>query len=237
MPNEDGHDLGAQERAERDFIANAAHELQSPLAGIISAVEVLQAGAKDTEERDRFLGHIEREARRLERVTRALLVLARTQALLEPPRSEVLLLRSVLDDLVADLRPSTGVEIEVSCPHDLAAVVNADLTEQALRGVIGNAVKYTEHGRIEIVAEAVSERALEVRVRDTGPGIPPEVQPRVFDRFVRAGGADDPGFGLGLAIAKESAEVLGGGLELNSEPGAGTLVTLHLPLAARMVTS
>lgn len=237
MRNEDGHDLGAQERAERDFIANAAHELQSPLAGIISAVEVLQAGAKDTEERDRFLGHIEREARRLERVTRALLVLARTQALLEPPRSEVWLLRPLLEDLVADLRPSTGVEIELSCPDDLAAVVNADLTEQALRGVIGNAVKYTEHGRIEIVAEAVSERALEVRVRDTGPGIPPEVQPRVFDRFVRAGGADDPGFGLGLAIAKESAEVLGGGLELNSEPGAGTLVTLHLPLAARMVTS
>jgi two-component system aerobic respiration control sensor histidine kinase ArcB len=98
-------------------------------------------------------------------------------------------------------------------------------------------VKYTEQGRIEIVAEAVSERALEVRVRDTGPGIPPEVQPRVFDRFVRAGGADDPGFGLGLAIAKESAEVLGGGLELHSEPGAGTLVTLHLPLAARIVTS
>jgi signal transduction histidine kinase len=148
-----------------------------------------------------------------------------------------LLLRPLLDDLVADLRPSTGVEIEVSCPDDLAAVVNADLTEQALRGVIGNAVKYTEHGRIEIVAEAVSERALEVRVRDTGPGIPPEVQPRVFDRFVRAGGADDPGFGLGLAVAKQAADVLGGGLELQSEPGAGTLVTLHLPLAARMVTS
>jgi two-component system, OmpR family, sensor histidine kinase QseC len=237
MRNEDGHDFSAQERAERDFIANAAHELQSPLAGIISAVEVLQAGAKDTEERDRFLGHIEREARRLERVTRALLVLARTQALLEPPRSEVLLLRPLLDDLVADLRPSTGVVIELSCPDDLAAVVNADLTEQALRGVIGNAVKYTEHGRIEIVAEAVSERALEVRVRDTGPGIPLEVQPRVFDRFVRAGGADDPGFGLGLAIAKQAAEVLGGGLELHSEPGAGTLVTLHLPLVARMVAS
>jgi signal transduction histidine kinase len=58
----------------------------------------------------------------------------------------------------------------------------------------------------------------------------------VFDRFVRAGGADDPGFGLGLAVAKQAADVLGGGLELHSEPGAGTLVTLHLPLAARMVT-
>lgn len=236
MRNEDGHDLGAQERAQRDFIANAAHELQSPLAGIISAVEVLQAGAKETEERDRFLGHIEREARRLERITRALLVLARTQALLEPPRSEVLLLRPLLSGLVADLQPSTGLEIELSCPDDLAAVVNADLTEQALRSVIGNAVKYTQHGRIEIVAESVSDRALEIRVRDTGPGIAPEVQPRVFDRFVRAGGPNDAGFGLGLAIAKEAAEILGGGLELHSELGAGTLVTLHLPLAARMAS-
>jgi two-component system, OmpR family, sensor histidine kinase QseC len=237
MRDEPDHDPSARERAQREFIANAAHELQSPLAGIISAVEVLQAGAKDTEERDRFLGHIEREARRLERFTRALLVLARAQALLEPPRSEVLLLRPLLGDLVDDLRPSRGVEIELSCADDLAAVVNADLAEQALRGVIGNAVKYTRQGRIEIVAEAVSERGLEVRVRDTGPGIEPEVQRRVFDRFVRAGGSDDPGFGLGLAIAKEAAEVLGGSLELLSESGAGTLVTLRLPLAARMVAS
>lgn len=235
MSSEHGQDLSAQDRAQRDFIANAAHELQSPLAGIISAIEVLQAGAKDTDERDRFLTHIEREARRLERFTRALLVLARTQALLEPPRSEVLLLQPLLADLVAHLRPSAGVEIELSCPDDLAAVVNVDLTEQALRSVIGNAVKYTQRGLIEIVAEAVSERALEIRVRDTGPGIAPEVQPRVFDRFVRSGGPDDPGFGLGLAIAKEAAEVLGGRLELFSEPGAGTLVTLHLPLAARIV--
>jgi signal transduction histidine kinase len=235
MRNEDGHDLSAQERAQRDFIANAAHELQSPLAGIISAVEVLQAGAKETEDRDRFLGHIEREARRLERFTRALLVLARAQALLEPPRSEVLLLRPLLSELIDDLRPSTGVEIELSCPVDLAAVVNADLTEQALRSVIGNAVKYTRQGRIDIFAEPVSERGLEVRVRDTGPGIEPEVQRRVFDRFVRAGGPNELGFGLGLAIAKEAAEVLGGGLELLSEPGAGTLVTLRLPLAARIV--
>jgi signal transduction histidine kinase len=235
MRNDRGPDLNARERAQREFIANAAHELQSPLAGIISAIEVLQAGAKDTEERDRFLGHIERESRRLERFMRALLVLARTQTLLEPPRAEVVLLRSLLDDLVADVRPKSGVELVLTCPDDLAAVVNPDLTQQVLRSVIENAVKYTRHGRIEIAAEPVSERALQVRVRDTGPGIAPEVQPRVFDRFFRSAEAVDPGFGLGLAIAKEATEVLGGRLELVSEPGAGTLVTLHLPLAVRVV--
>lgn len=237
MRNHVDSDLSPQERAQREFIANAAHELQSPLAGIISAIEVLQAGAKETEERDRFLGHIERESRRLERFTRALLVLARTQTLLEPPKTEVVSLRPLLDELVADLRPSSGVEVELSCPDDLATVANPDLAGQVLRSVIENAAKYTRRGRIEIVAEAVSGHALEVRVRDTGPGIAPELEPHVFERFFRADGADDPGYGLGLAIAKEAAEVLGGRLELVTEPGSGTLVSLHLPLAARVVRS
>jgi two-component system sensor histidine kinase QseC len=228
-------DLSPQEQAQRDFIANAAHELQSPLAGIISAIEVLQAGAKDTDDRDRFLAHIERESRRLERVTRALLVLARTQTLLEPPRSELLLLRPLLEEIVDDVRPSSGVEVVLTCPADLGAVVNPELIEQAVRGVIENAARYTKRGRIDIDAEAVSEQSLELRVRDTGPGIAPEVQSRVFDRFVRAGGPVNPGFGLGLAIAREAVEVVGGRLELESEPGTGTLVTLHLPLAARVV--
>jgi signal transduction histidine kinase len=233
--SEQSPNLNARERAQREFIANAAHELQSPLAGIISAIEVLQAGAKDTEERDRFLGHIERESRRLERFMRALLVLARTQTLLEPPRSEVVSLRSLLGEVVAEVRPNSGVKVALSCPDDLAAVVNPDLAEQALRSVIENAVKYTRRGRVDIVAEPVSDRALEVRVRDTGPGIAADVQPHVFDRFFRSADIDDPGFGLGLAIAKEAVEVLGGRLELVSEPGSGTLVTLHLPLAARLV--
>ncbi|HEV2901982.1 MAG TPA: histidine kinase dimerization/phospho-acceptor domain-containing protein, partial [Gaiellaceae bacterium] len=77
------------ERAERDFVTNAAHELQSPLAAIVSAIEVLQAGAKDGPERDVFLAHIERESDRLARLVRALLILARTQTGVEAPRDEL----------------------------------------------------------------------------------------------------------------------------------------------------
>lgn len=230
QPNEERHDFDARERAQREFIANAAHELQSPLAGIISAIEVLQAGAKDSDQRDRFLGHIERESRRLERFTRSLLVLARAQALLEPPQAEVVVLAPLLEELVADARPIAKVEIAVSCPPDLAAAVNRDLVRQALRSVIENAAKYTVRGRIEIVAEAVSDRAVEVRVRDTGRGIPGDVQAKVFERFVQTSSPGENGFGLGLAIAKEAVEVLGGRLELVSVAGEGTLVTLSLPL-------
>jgi signal transduction histidine kinase len=227
--------LDAQQQSQREFIANAAHELQSPLAGIISAIEVLQAGAKDTDARDRFLDHIEREARRLERFTRALLVLARAQTLLEPPRAEVVSLCPLLEQLVSTLRLSPDVEVELACPADLAAVVNPDLTEQVLRSVIENAAKYTRRGRIEIIAKMHSDQAVEVAVRDTGPGISAEMQGRVFNRFFRSSDLEDPGFGLGLAIAKEAIDVLGGGIEFESEAGSGTLVKIRLPLAARTV--
>lgn len=235
MPQESS-ELTPQERAQRDFIANAAHELQSPLAGIISAIEVLQAGAKDTSERDRFLGHIERESRRLERFTRALLVLARAQGLAETPRAEVVELRPLLAGLVETVDAPSGVEISVECEEGLAAVVNRELAEQALRSVIENAVKFTSKGRVDIVGEAVSEQLVQIQVRDTGRGIEPELQPLVFERFFRRADPGHQGFGLGLAIAKEAATALGGRLELESEPGAGTTVTLELPLAARVLS-
>ena len=105
-------DLTEQERrelAEREFVSNAAHELRTPLTTIIGAVEVLQAGAKDDPvERDRFLGHIEREAARLARLARALLTLARAHAGQEQPRSEPIALRPLLQEVADDLRPTGG---------------------------------------------------------------------------------------------------------------------------------
>jgi signal transduction histidine kinase len=227
-------ELEQRERAQRAFITNAAHELQSPLAGIISAIEVLQAGAKDTPDRDRFLTHIERESHRLERLTRAMLVLARAQSLLEPPKSEIVLIAPLLSRIVAEVEPAVDVEITVACPEGLAAVVNAELTEQALHSVIENAAKYTSRGRIEIEASTASDRAVEIRVSDTGPGIAEEARARVFERFYRAPLTRAEGFGLGLAIAKEAIDVQTGKLELESDEG-GTRVTVCLPLAARVV--
>src|SRR5205085_4688448 len=110
-------DLSEQERrelAEREFVSNAAHELRTPLTTIIGAVEVLQAGAKDDPaERDRFLGHIEREAERLARLARALLTLARAHAGQERPRVEAVTLAGLLLDVAEELRPRAGVALEV----------------------------------------------------------------------------------------------------------------------------
>jgi len=224
----------ASQSAEREFITNAAHELQSPLAAILSAVEVLQAGAKDKPERDRFIEHIERETLRLDRITRALLTLARAQSGVEAPRSELVDLEPMLEAIAERCEPVPGVEIAVECRSDLALVSNRELLEQAITNVARNSVKYTEEGTIKLVGEPLDGRVL-VGVVDTGVGIPDEALPRVAERFYRAEASRD-GFGLGLAIVEAAMEVLDGDLDIVSRAGQGTTVTMSLPTRALRVT-
>jgi signal transduction histidine kinase/HAMP domain-containing protein len=223
-------DLTEQERrelAEREFVSNAAHELRTPLTTIIGAVEVLQAGAKeDPAERDRFLAHIERESGRLARLARAMLTLARAHSGEEPPRLEAVELAPLLREVAAGLQPHAGVSVDVEVPDDLAVEANRDLLEQALRNLGENAAKHTARG--SVVLRAYGDSAtVAVEVEDSGPGIKPEVQRHVFDRFYR-GERDAHGFGLGLAIVRESVRTLGGRIELDSSPGEGTVFRILL---------
>jgi two-component system, OmpR family, phosphate regulon sensor histidine kinase PhoR len=226
--------LDVWQTPEREFITNAAHELQSPLAAILSAVEVLQAGAKDKPERDRFIEHIERETRRLDRITKALLTLARAQTGAEAPRSELIDLKPMLEAIVERCEPLPGVEIAVECASDLALVSNPELLEQAITNVARNSVKYTEQGTIKLVAEPLDGRVL-IAVVDTGVGIPDDALPRVAERFYRAE-ASGHGFGLGLAIVQAAIEVLDGELDIVSRVGHGTTVTMSLPTRALRMT-
>lgn len=223
-----------QERAERDFVTNAAHQLQSPLAAIVSAIEVLQAGAKEGPERDVFLGHIERESSRLARLARALLILARAETGTEAPRDELVLLEPLLAGTAAALRPADGVAVEVSCARDLAVVTNRELLEQAVLNVAENAAKHTTAGRVELTARALDECA-EISIVDTGEGIAARDRPRVFRRFYRSGENGVAGFGLGLAIVRAAVEALGGEVDLDSTAGAGTSVRLRIPRVASLV--
>ncbi len=225
------------ERAERDFVTNAAHELQSPLAAIVSAIEVLQRGAKDGPERDVFLGHIERESDRLARLVRALLVLARTQTGVEAPRDELVALCPLLEELGAALRVPSGVELKVDCPRDLAVVTNRELLEQAVVNLAENAAKHTGTGRIVLSGAEGGGGAVVIVVSDTGPGIAAAERSRVFGRFYRADADQTAGFGLGLAIVHAVADALDGELELDSQVGTGTTIRLRLPNAAAMVST
>jgi signal transduction histidine kinase/HAMP domain-containing protein len=223
-------DLTEQERrelAEREFVSNAAHELRTPLTTIIGAIEVLQAGAKDDPvERDRFLAHIEREAGRLARLARAMLTLARAHSGQEQPRVEAVELAPLLREVAAGLHPHSGVDLDVDVEDGLAVETNRDLLEQALRNLGENAAKHTAHGSVSLRAYR-SAGTVTVEIEDSGPGISPEVQRHVFDRFYR-GERDAHGFGLGLAIVRESVRTLGGRIELDSSPGKGTVFRILL---------
>ena len=221
-----------RERAEREFVTNAAHELRTPLAAITSAVEVLQAGAKEVPgDRDRFLESIERQSARLGRLTHTLLMLARAQTNDEAPRLEPLELRPLLGEIAASLEPQKGVEVAVECPPGLFVLADRALVEQALLNLAVNAAKHTERGQIVLGAEPLADRSAAIEVRDSGPGIAPADQERVWERFYRGRGRDADGFGLGLAIVRQAIRVVGGNVELESTPGEGTVVRVTLRLA------
>lgn len=216
------------ERAEREFVANAAHELRTPLAAIGTAVEALQAGAKELPaDRDRLLEVVDRQVARLGRLARALLVLTRAQTREEPIKLEPVELRPLLAGVAACVQPRDGVRVDVRCPAGLAALAHPDLIEQVVSNLAVNAAKHTEGGRITLGAGR-SREGVTVEVTDTGTGIRPDVQERIYDRFYVADGDSRDGFGLGLAIVREAVRALGGLIEIESTPGSGTTARVTL---------
>ena len=219
-----------RERAERDFVTNAAHELQTPLAAITSAVQVLQAGAKNNvADRDRFLAHVEGACGRLERLARALLVLARAQTGGERPRQEIVPVAALLSSVADGLAP--GREVNVDCAADVAVLANRPLLEQALANLGQNAAKHSR-GPI-VLAGSRSDESVRIQVRDNGGGISAADRERIFERFYR-GEAPTDGFGLGLSIAAEAVKAIDGELELETS-SSGTNFSISLP-GARMLT-
>jgi signal transduction histidine kinase len=216
-----------RDQADRDFVANAAHQIRTPITAIAASVAALQAGAKnDPADRDRFIHHLEAEVDRLARLGEALLVLTRTQRTSVAPDPTLVPLREVVHALVAEIGP-LGVDVTVECADDVAALSNQPLLEQALSNVIENAVK---HGQGEpVTISARRERAtVVIDVVDHGPGIEPVDFEHAFDRFYR-GEDSSGGFGLGLPIAYESIRAAGGTLELESTPGTGTRARITVP--------
>jgi two-component system, NtrC family, sensor histidine kinase KinB len=222
-----------RERAEREFITNAAHELQTPVASIVSAVEVLLAGAKDDpDDRERFLGHLDRESARLVRVLRSLLVLSRTQLGHEPVDLAPVRVRPLLDRVALALQPRRGIEVVVRCPAKLTVLSHDELLEQAVGNLAANSARHTAIGRI-VLSAARQPEGVRIEVSDTGPGIDPDDVERLFERFTRGGGRDPEGFGLGLAIVRQITTVLGGTVSLAPRRGGGTVARIVLPESGR----
>lgn len=216
-----------RERAEREFVANAAHELRTPIAAIVSAMEVLQGGAKaEPDARDRFLAVISRQSDRLERLIRALLTLARAQTRAEQIELEAVDIASLLEETASVFRVRGGATIEVDCPPGLTAWSHYDLLYQAVGNLAENAVKHANGNPVRLSAATAGEGRVRIEVRDRGPGIPRGDRERLFDRFYRGGSRTAEGFGLGLSIVAGVVAVLGGEVEIEPAEGGGTSASI-----------
>ncbi|MCK6555781.1 cell wall metabolism sensor histidine kinase WalK [Candidatus Binatia bacterium] len=251
----DTTELRRLEATRRDFVANVSHELRTPLTAIRGYAETLRGGAlQDTELADRFLRVIERHSERLGRLIDDLLTLSD----LELGRTEIqrgpMPLVPAVDAAIEVVREKAqrgNVEIRRQVPADLPPLnADADRIEQVLVNLIDNAVKYSRPGgAVTVSAAAVEQPAgpgapavrdvgggpwIEIRVADTGVGVPRQDLPRLTERFYRVDKARSRelgGTGLGLAIVKHIVQAHRGALWIESEVNKGTTVYVSLPAA------
>lgn len=223
------------ERNRREFTANVSHELKTPLQGIIGSAELLENGMVKQEDVPRFVGHIRAEAQRLVTLIGDIIRLSQLDEG-EPMPTEPVELLAVAQEAAENLRSAAktrNVTVEVTGTPATVSGVRRLLYEIVLN-LCDNAIKYnTEGGRVEVeVAQDGGTAA--VTVRDTGIGIPPEHQSRVFERFYRVDKSHSKasgGTGLGLSIVKHAVQYHHGVIQLKSEVGKGTEIRVTFPAA------
>lgn len=228
----------ASRRAQRDFVANVSHELKTPLTSIQGyAQAILDGTASEPDQQKRAARVIHTESVRLRRLIDDLLNLARIDAgqleLNTEPTDVAALVRSVVEQLGTNA-DRKGVHIVTSLPELRRIPADGDRLRQVFLNLLANAIDHSpQGGRVDLSAE-VMEGHLHVHVVDSGPGITPEEQPRVFERFYQTDRArassPEHGAGLGLSIADELVETHGGTIQVDSRPGEGARFTVVLPL-------
>ena len=225
-------------RAHTDFVANASHELRTPLAAVIGYAETLgdESAPTDCETRHRFVGIIDREARRMLSLVEDLMTLSHVEAEKHDRPSEAIDLAQLAARVVGEVATLKGKERVALADGDPDIMVLADpgQLEQLLRNLIDNALKYgAEDQPVMVTVERRDDGQARLAVTDQGPGIAPEHLPHLTRRFYRT----DPGrsrasggTGLGLAIVKHIVERHGGALDITSTVGQGTCAAVQLPL-------
>lgn len=225
------------EKARREFTANVSHELKTPLQGIIGSAELIENGLVKQEDMPRFVGHIRTEAQRLVNLVNDIIRLSQLDEGVSLPKERIDLLAVAkeaardLDAAAADKKVSLSVEGESVFVDGIKR-----LLYEIVYNLGENAVKYNvENGNVVISVAAKDKNAV-LTVSDSGIGIAPEHQNRIFERFYRVDKSHSKasgGTGLGLSIVKHAVLQHGGKTEVESEPGKGTVIRVILPLAAK----
>lgn len=220
--------------SQRSLLHDVSHELRSPLTRMQAAIGLLRQNP------DAFMAmvaRIESESEKLDALIEELLTLHRLNAGVEHRQHERVDLIELLQAIVEDASfeaLAAGKEVVLEADASFISAVQGELVYRAFENVIRNAVKYSPAGKkTEIQARVLPNDVLEVRVSDRGPGVPAELQKRIFEPFFRveengrAGGS-----GLGLAIAHQTILLHGGQIQVTSRNGGGLVVTIHLPKKA-----
>ena len=218
------------ERNRREFSANVSHELKTPLQGIIGSAELLEHGLVKPEDQPRFIGHIRKEATRLVNLIEDVIRISHLDEGVEIPREEIDLM-AMVEDVANTLQihaQKKSVSIRVSGEHCRFRGVRSMIYE-IVQNLCNNAVKYNvENGTVDVTVTQKGKHII-LTVQDTGIGIPPEHQSRIFERFYRVDKShskETGGTGLGMAIVKHAAQYHNARINLQSTPGIGTTITV-----------
>ena len=229
-------DITEQEFAEqnrREFTANVSHELKTPLQGIIGSAELIENGMAKPEDVPRFVGHIRKEASRLVTLIEDIIRLSQLDEGVELPLSSVNL-TEVSEEVAADLSDAAQAKNVRISVQGKPLFVNGvrRLLYEIVYNLCDNAVKYNVDGGEVSVTVDDDEKEGILSVRDTGIGIAPEHQTRIFERFYRVDKSHSKasgGTGLGLSIVKHAVMYHHGSIDVQSEPNHGTMITVRFP--------
>ncbi len=236
------HDISEAKKLQKmrsEFVANVTHELKTPLTSIRGFIETLRGGAiHNPEVADRFLEIIDIEAERLHKLISDILILSEIEELHAEKDRETFDLHALIDDvavLLDDFATAKKVGIIVDgAETPLPVSANRFRIKQILINLADNAIKYNqEGGKVYLNAERLSDGKVCLTVRDTGPGISPEHQDRIFERFYRVDASRSRelgGTGLGLSIVKHIAQLYGGTASVTSQPGEGSTFRVILDI-------
>ncbi len=235
-------DVTALEQADairRDFVANVSHEIRTPLTVLAGFVETMQSLPLEPSERERYLGLMAQQARRMQSLVDDLLTLSRLEGSPPPGMDEWVDVRDMMEHCVQEARSLSDL---MSPPgHALTSLMAQDCTVagsrsellSAMVNLVNNAVRYTPAGgRVQILWRLLEDGQGEFSVTDSGPGIAPEHLPRITERFYRVDRSrsrETGGTGLGLAIVKHVAQRHGAQLRIDSTPGRGSTFAIALP--------